>query len=401
MPNPAMPRARRASLAKSAAAIALSFAAAATIVACQPAVAPAAAGSVTAAAAAPPSVLVETVSQRAVQPQHALVGRVEAAQRVEIRSRVAGHVEATLFREGDLVRAGQPLFRIDPRPFDVALDRARADLQLAQARETLARSEAERAQRLVKDQAISAEALERRVGALGEAVARTAAAQAALQSAVLDRQFAVVAAPITGRIGRALVSAGNYVAPGGGEPLATLAATAPLHVYFDVGDAALIGQVAADRGRGRWQVRVLDPHTGATLAMAPLDFVDNEMSGTTGTLRLRARIDKPGGGLVPGQFVRVQLAGLASESLLVPEKAIGTDQGQRFVLVVNAAGQVEYRAVQLGARHGDERVIASGLRAGEQVVVSGLTKVRPGMQVQPQAAAAPSTQAQGPVPGRT
>lgn len=400
MPNPEMPRAPRASLAKSAVAVALSFAAAATIVACQPAVAPAAAASVAAAAAAP-VVLVDAVRQGPVQPQHALVGRVEAAQRVEIRSRVAGHVEATLFREGELVRAGQPLFRIDPRPFDVALDRARADLQLAQARETLARSEAERAQRLAKDQAISAEALERRAGALGEAVARTAAARAALQSAVLDREFAVVAAPIAGRIGRALVSSGNYVAAGGGQPLATLTATAPLHVYFDVGDAALIGQVAAGRGRGRWQVSVLDPHTGAELASAPLDFIDNEMAGRTGTLRLRARIDKPVVGLVPGQFVRVQLAGLASDSLLVPEKAIGTDQGRRFVLVVNDAGQVEYRAVQLGARHGDERVIASGLRAGEQVIVSGLMKVRPGMQVQPQTAAAPSTQAQGPASGRT
>lgn len=388
-----------ASFARSAASIGLSLLAAAAIVACQPAVAPAAAEG---AAAAPPApvVTVATVQQRAVQPQFAQVGRVEAAQRAEIRPRVAGTIEATLFREGDLVRAGQPLFRIDPRPFDVALERAQAELQLARARETLARSEAERAQRLAKEQAISAEEAERRAGTHAEAVARSAAAQAAVQAAALDREFAVVRAPLDGRIGRALVTAGNYVAAGAGQPLATLTAVAPLHVHFDIGDAALIAQLAAQRKDAHWQARVLDPHGGALLATAPVDFVDNEMAGATGTLRLRARIDKPAAGLVPGQFVRVQLAGAASDSLLVPEKAIATDQGQRFVLVVAAGGQVEYRPVQLGALHGEQRAIASGLKAGEQVIVSGLMKVRPGMKVTAQPAAA-AQQAQAAAPSKS
>lgn len=384
---------RRSSLARSGFTIALSLVAAATIVACQPAVAPAAAQG-SAAVAPLPVVQVATVQQRAVEPQFAQVGRVEAAQRVEIRPRVAGHIDAVLFREGDIVRAGQPLFRIDPRPFDVALERARAELQLARAGEALARSQAERAQALLKEQAIAAEEAERRGTAHAEAQARSAAAQAALQAAALDREFSVVTAAAQGRIGRALVTAGNYVAAGSGQPLATLTAVAPLYVYFEAGDAALITQLASERKAGRWQARIVDPQGGAVLATAPVDFVDNEMAGATGTLRLRARIDKPTPALVPGQFVRVQLAGAAADSLLVPEKAVGTDQGQRYVLVVKPDQQVEYRAVKLGAAHGDQRVVAAGIAAGEQVIVSGLMKVRPGTKVQPQAAPSPAQQAQ-------
>lgn len=383
----------RSSYARSALTIAVSVVAAVLIAACQPAEGTAATQGSTAPAPLP-AVQVIAVQQRPVQPQFAQVGRVEAAQRVEIRARVAGQVDAVLFREGDIVRAGQPLFRIDPRPFDVALERARAELQLARAREALARSQADRAQALLKEQAISAEEAERRGAAHAEALAQSAAAQAAVRAAALDREFAVVTAATEGRIGRAMVTAGNYVSAGSGQPLATLTANAPLHVYFEVGDATLIGQMAAERKPGRWQARIVDPNSGAPLATAPVDFVDNEMAGATGTLRLRARIDKPTPALVPGQFVRVQLAGAAADSLLVPEKAIGTDQGQRYVLVVRPDQQVEYRAVKIGASHADQRVIAAGLQAGEQVIVSGLMKIRPGMKVKPQAAAAPAQQAQ-------
>lgn len=392
MPNRSSRPAQRASFQKAALAAVLSVLAAATIVACQPTVGTAAAGTPEAAPA--PVVTVAPVLQRSVEPQFAQVGRVEAAQRVEIRPRVAGHIEATLFREGEVVRAGQPLFRIDTRPFDAALARAQAELQLARAKETLARSEAERAQRLQKDQAIAAEEAERRAAAYAEAQARSAAAQAAVQVAALDREFAVIKAPVEGRIGRALVTAGNYVAAGSGQaPLATLAGMAPLHVYFDAGDPALISQLTADRRGGKWQAKILDPHSGAELATAPVDFVDNEIAGQAGTLRLRARVEKPVASLVPGQFVRVQLAGTARESLLVPEKAIASDQGQRFVLVVKDQ-QVERRSVKVGAQDGEQRVISSGLTAGEQVIVSGLMKVRPGMKVQSQPLAAEPASAQ-------
>lgn len=388
-----MPLSRPASFAMSTLAVALSLIAAATIVGCQPAAGNAAA-TPSASPAPLPVVQVAAVQQRAVAPQLSQVGRVEAAHRVEVRPRVAGHIQAVLFRDGDIVRAGQPLFRIDPRPFDVALERARAELQLARAKESLARSEAERAQHLASGKAISTQEVERRTAAHAEAVALSAAAQSAVRAAALDREFAVITAPATGRIGRTLATPGNYVGAGAGQPLATLTAVSPLHVYFDVGDAALIGQLAGQRKPGRWQARILDPQSSALLAAAPIDFVDNEMVAGTGTLRMRARIDRPIPGLVPGQFVRVQLSGPPADSLLVPEKAIATDQGQRFVLVVQPDQQVAYRAVQLGPSHGDERVIASGLQAGDRVVVSGLMKVRPGMKVQPQGAPAESGQAQ-------
>lgn len=396
MPLQPTPPSTRAALARSGATLVLSLLAAATIVACQPAVAPAAAEP---PPAPPPAVTVAAVERRSVEPSYSQVGRVEAAQRVEIRPRVAGHIEAALFREGDVVRAGQPLFRIDPRPFDVVVERARADLRLAMARESLAQGEARRARELAREEAISAEEVERRSAAHAEAAARTAAARAVLASAELDREFAVIRAPLTGRIGRALVTAGNYVSAGSGQPpLATLTATAPLHVYFDVGDSEPIDRVARDR-RQRPQARILDPQTGAPLATAPVDFVDNEMNAGTGTLRMRARIAKPPAGLLPGQFVRVELAGVPSPVLLVPETAIATDQGRHVVLVIDADQQVAYRPVQLGPRHGDARVVSAGVQEGERVIVSGLMRVRPGMAVTPQPAATPS-QAQSEPPRR-
>lgn len=380
----------RAPFARTALTLALSLLAAATIVAWPP-LAGAAPAQAATAEAPPPAVQVATVQQRSIAPRFAQVGRVEAAQRVEVRPRVAGPIDAVLFREGEIVRAGQPLFRLDPRPFDIALERARADLQLARAREALARSEAERAQRLAQELAISAEETARRVAAHAEAQARAAAAQAQLQAAALDREFAVVTAPIAGRIGRALVTRGNLVAAGSAQALATISSVAPLHVHFDVGDPALVAELAADRRRG-WTAEITDPRTGTPIASAPVDFVDNEMAGATGTLRLRARIDQPAG-LVPGQFVRVQLAGRPADTLLVPEQAVGFDQGQAFVLVVTPQQQTEYRRVQLGAAQGGQRAVAAGLRAGEQVVASGLMKLRPGMKVQAQPAAPAQAQA--------
>jgi multidrug efflux system membrane fusion protein len=374
-PRPTAPF-RRAALSTT-----LALIAAATIVAWQPAYA---------ADPTPPTPVVQVASvvQRAVEPTAPQVGRLEAAQRVELRPRVAGQLQAVLFREGELVRAGQPLFRIDPRPFDASVDRARAELQLATARERLANAESERARQLLQERAIATEEAERRAAAHAEAQARVAAAQATLQSASLDREFAVVTAPIAGRIGRANITAGNYVAAGATQPpLATLTAMAPLHVHFDLGDSALVAQLAGQRKAAGWHAKVIDPRNGALVATAPLDFIDNEVAAQSGTLRLRARIDQPPAQLLPGQFVRVQLGGAAREALLVPEQAIGTDQGQRYVLVVKD-GQLEYRKVRLGAAQGAQRVIAHGLQAGEQVVVSGLMKLRPGMKVQPQPAGA-------------
>jgi multidrug efflux system membrane fusion protein len=365
--------------------VALSALAAAVLVGCQPAVAPAGAAEA-AATPAPPAVPVVPVIQQTMEASSTQIGRVEASQRVDVRPRVAGTIDAVLFREGELVSAGQPLIRLDPRPFDIAVARATAELKLAQARESLARSETQRAHQLALDSAIAAEEVERRQAAHAEAQARSAAAQAGLQSALLDREFAVIRAPIGGRIGRALVTAGNPVSAGAGQPaLATLLSVSPLHVHFDIAEPAQIDRLLAQRSTATWQARILDASGERELARAPVDFADNEMNAATGTLRLRARIDGAPTRLVPGQYLRVQWTSAAAQpTLLVPDKAIGTDQGRRFVFVVDADGKVEYRAVTVGRVVGDQRVVSTGLVAGEQVVVAGLMRVRPGMTVSPQ-----------------
>ena len=303
-----------------------------------------------------------------------LEGNIASAQQVELRSRVAGPIDSVLFREGDVVRAGQPLFKIDPRPYDAALARARAELQLAKARESLTSGEADRARALHADRAIAAEELERRTAAHAEAQARRAAAEAAVQTAQLERDFTVVRAPIKGRVGRALVTAGNVVAAGANATaLTTLVSIAPLHVHIDVGDRDLLQRLAESRGAKGWKARVLDASGQRELALAPIDFSNHSIDAATGTVRLRARIDAPVAGLMPGQYVRAQVtSGAEQPVLLVPDKAIGTDQGRRFVLVVDAAGQVAYRPVGTGAAQGSDRVVTEGLKAGEQVIVSGL-----------------------------
>lgn len=391
--EPRVPRPR--SLPATLAIGAISVLAAAVLAACQPAVPDAQA----APAAAPqaPTVPVALVRSVAMEAGPTQVARVEASQQVELRTRVSGPIDAMLFREGDAVRAGQPLFQIDPRPFDAALARARAELQLAKARETLTGTEAERARQLHADRAIAGEEMERRVAAHAEAQARRAAAEAAVQTAQLERDFTLVRSPIDGRIGRALVTAGNVVTAGGNAtPLATLVSIAPLHVHIDVADRSLLQRLAENRGAKGWRARILDADGQRELALAPIDFTNHSIDAATGTVRLRARVDAAVPGLMPGQYVRAQLVtGTAQPVLLVPDKAIGTDQGRRFVLVVTEAGQVEYRPIGVGAAQGADRIVTEGLKAGEQVIVSGLMRVRPGMAIKPQPAQGPAEPAQG------
>ncbi len=370
----------------------ISVLAAAVLAACQPAGPDAQASPVAAAEA--PTVPVAVVRSVAMDVGPTQVARVEAAQHVELQARASGPIEAVLFREGDAVRAGQPLFQIDPRPHDAAVARARAEVQLTKARETLTATEAERARQLHADRAIAVEELERRVAAHAEAQARRAAAEAVLQTAQLDRDFTLVRSPIDGRIGRALVTVGNFVAAGSNPTaLATLVSIAPLHVHIDVADRGLLDRLGEDRGAKGWKARILDADGERELAQAPIDFTNHSIDAATGTVRLRARIDAPSRQLMPGQYVRVQLAtGAAQQVLLVPDKAIGTDQGRRFVFVVTDAGQIEYRPIGVGAARAGDRVVTEGLKAGEQVIVSGLMRVRPGMTVKPQ----PSQPNEGP-----
>lgn len=387
------PKSRRQGLVGTMATGAMAIAAAAVLSACQPTRADAEPG----AAEPPPlpSVAVARARAVAVDGGPMQVARVLAAQQVDLQSRVSGPVEAVLFTEGQLVRAGQPLFQIDPRTFDAALARARAELQLARAREAVTTTEADRARELHAEQAMAAEELERRLAAHAEAQARRAAAEAALQTAQLERDFTLVRSPITGRIGRALVTPGHFISAGNhATALATIVGVDPLHVHIDVADRDLLQQLGADRSVKGWKARIFDAQGERELVSAPIDFANHSIDAATGTVRLRARVDTPPPHLMPGQYVRVRLAtGEKRQSILVPDQALGTDQGRRFVLVVTESGAVEYRPVVTGAAVGTDRIVVDGLLPGEQVIASGLMRVRPGMTVRPQAVDAPAASA--------
>jgi len=299
--------------------------------------------------------------------------QLEAIERVELRPQVAGAVERVHFAEGAVVSRGQILFRIDSRPYAAALAEAEAALAQAEADEVATQRERERATRLVAKNAISHENADRRATAARIASSRVAAARAVVDRARLNLSFTEVRSPISGRIGRAEVTRGNLVSPE--TRLAVIVATDPLYVRFDVDEHTLASQLG--KGRGKWRV-TFDGRP------AEVAFVENEIGHGTGTLRVRATLPNPDSALIPGMYGTARLTlGERENAILVREEAIGTDQGQRFVLVVGANDTLEYRAVTPGPRNGDLRVIESGLHANDRIVINGLFRLRPGMKVAP------------------
>lgn len=299
--------------------------------------------------------------------------QLEAVSRVELRPQVAGYLDAVAFTEGALVSRGQLLFRIDPRPWAAALAEAEAALTQAEADAEATMREGERAARLVAKNAISHEDAERRTAAAKVASARIAAARAAVERARLNLSFTEIRSPISGRIGRAEVTRGNLVSPE--TRLAVIVATDPLYVRFDVDENTLASHLGSSRGK--WRV----DFNGRPAEVA---FVENEIGRGTGTLRIRAKVSNPDASLIPGMYGTAQLTlGNRKNAILIREEAIGSDQGQRFVLVVDAKNTLQYRAVTPGARHGELRVIDGGLSAGDRIVINGLFRLRPGMTVAP------------------
>jgi multidrug efflux system membrane fusion protein len=340
------------------------------------------------APAAPPPVTVQLPEQTSLPETYEHIGRVEAIQQVDVRPRVSGQITEIAFAEGSTVARGDVLVRLDARPYQAAAERARAALAKARAEADLAALEAQRAVALQERGAISKEDAQRRQANAAVAAAQAQAAQAALTAAQLDLEFTTIRAPIAGRIGRADVGVGNLVsADPGARPITTLVSSGAVYVAFDVNDA-LAARVLQARGAGK----STGPRVTLTSAAGePLDvpaelaFADNKVGAGTGTLRLRARAVAPQ--LAPGAFVRVTLAfDAATPALLIDDRAIGVDQDKRFVLVVDGEGKVAYRPVELGARRGQQRVIARGVAPDERVIVDGLAFARPGMQVTPQEA---------------
>ncbi len=336
-----------------------------------------------------PTVSVATALARDVADWDEFNGRFVAVEEVALRPRVAGYIERVAFREGGLVARGDLLFVIDPRPFAAEVRRQESELARQRAALVLAQDQLRRARTLRTAAAISQDELDRFASTALQAAAAVGASAAALDNARLDLGFTQVRAPIAGRMGRAEVTAGNLVQAGQGATLlATLVSVDPIHVDFDGDERVYLRHAARLRedrlrdGAGTLPVSVgLATETGFPHP-GELVFVDNQLDRATGTIRMRARLANPDGLFTPGLFARVRVAGArAAPAVLVDDKAIGTDQDLRFVLVLGPGDVLQYRRVTLGRAIDGLRVVTSGLAAGETIVVNGLQRVRPGVKV--------------------
>ncbi|MCA0421637.1 MAG: efflux RND transporter periplasmic adaptor subunit [Proteobacteria bacterium] len=342
------------------------------------------------APATPPAtpVSVATVEAREVVPWAEFSSRLEAIERVELRSRVAGVVEAVHFREGNLVKQGDLLVSIDQAPYLADLQRAEAQVQGAKARVALAESENERGQQLLATRNLSQRDVDTRVNNLREAQANLQAAEAARRTAQLNLDYTQIRAPISGRIGRLDVTIGNLIAAGG-QVLTSLLSVDPIYAAFNADERSVLDALASlpDGSRALEQipVRLTTATAQAAQFTGKLHFVDNGIDGASGTVRVRARLDNPDGKLMPGQFVRIQLGqARAEQQLVINERAVGTDQNKKFVFVVGDDAKAAWREVSLGAAHDGLRVVNAGLKPGERIVVNGLQRVRPGATVAPE-----------------
>ena len=337
--------------------------------------------------AAPTVSVAQVVSERLTEWDE-FTGRIQAPDSVQLRPRVSGYIDFTAFEEGAFVEEGQPLFFIDNRPFKAQVKRLKADLIDAESQLELAKREYVRAQDLIKRKAISEELLDTRYARQEQAKARVASVSAALEIAKLDLSYTRVTAPISGRISNAMITKGNYV-KAGESVLTTIVSTKEVYAYFDADEQTYLKYAELARKGERPSSR--DTRNPVYMGLASdqdfpyqgvIDFVDNKVNETTGTIRGRAIFDNQDGSLIPGLFARIKLVGSASyEGILITDKAIGTDLTNKFVLVLDDANTVQYRPVQLGEKVNGLRIIKSGLKEGEKIVVNGLQRVRPGSPV--------------------
>jgi RND family efflux transporter MFP subunit len=340
--------------------------------------------------AALPRVEVARVITRSVRAYENFTGRTEAKRSIDIRARVTGYLDKVMFKEGDDVKEGTPLFEIDPRPYQATLNGADANLAQANAHLKRLNNDYERAVVLLGKQAMSQEDFDRIVGDRGEAVAAVGVAKAQVESARLNLGFTKISAPITGRISRQNIDPGNLV-QADNTVLTTIVSLDPIYVYFDVDERTMLrlrrlvqeGKIKSAREQGVTipvEIGTSDedgfPHPGV------INFVDNRVDPATGTLRVRAEAPNPKAFLSPGLFARLRIPiGDPHPATVVAERALGTDQGQKFLFVVGDDDVVQYRPVTIGALQNGLREIVDGVKEGERVVVSGLQRVRKGVKV--------------------
>jgi RND family efflux transporter MFP subunit len=349
----------------------------------------------TAETAAPPApaVVVATPFVTRMTEWDEYTGRFEATDRVDVRARVDGYLDSIHFRDGAIVKPGELLFVIDPRPYEAALEGARADVVRAQTRVELATTDFTRGESLFALRGISQEEFDRRAQARKEAEAALIVAGAAERVAALNVEFTRVRAPIGGRISRKFVSVGNVISGGqaGSTLLTTIVAVDPIQFVFDASEADYLKynrlNASGERLTSRdtpnpVRIRLLDELTFTHLGK--MDFVDNRVDPGTGTIRGRALVPNPGGFLTPGQFGRLQLLGSGEfDALLVPDSAILSDQSQRFVWTVGKDDIAEPRVVEPGNLERGLRIVRAGLQRDDRIVISGMQRVRPGVKVAP------------------
>lgn len=334
-----------------------------------------------AAAKPAPEVTVAQVLLRPVSDANAFTGRIQAVDTIQIKPRVSGYVDSVHFREGTVVKKGDLLFTIDPRPYRAEADRLAANLAQARAEAKNADANAARGSKLVQQHAVSQEEADRLDTAAASAKAQVASVQAALDNARLNLSFTEVRAPVDGKVSNAQITAGNLVTPT--DTLTSVVTVDPMYVYFDVDEQTFLKLDRLRRANGHApdvEMGLADeqgyPHIGK------IDFVDNQIRAGAGTIRLRAVFPNSDGAYTAGLFARVELrSGNTQPRALIDDKAVGTDLGNKFVYVVGKDKKVEYRRVSTGALVDGLRVVDSGLNAEDVVVVNGLQRVRPGVEV--------------------
>ncbi len=346
---------------------------------------------------APPAAVVTVVQPiaREIVEWDDYIGRLEAPETVEIRARVSGYLDKVHFKEGKEVKKGDLLLTIDPRPYQAEFDRADAEYQRATSQAALAKNDFERAKRLISTKAISEEDYDTKAKTYAAAQAAVMSAKAATDLAKLNLEFTEIRAPIDGRISRALVTEGNLVSGGvsgaGASLLTTLVSLDPLYCYGDADERAVLKYIRLSKEGKRESAR--DKEIPAEMELADetgfphkgrIDFLDNRIDPNTGTMRARGVFSNADHSLSPGFFVRIRVPGSGKyPALLIPDRALGSDQAQKFVYVVNAEKKVEFRPIQIGPMIDGLRVVRSGLKAEEQIIVEGLLRVRPGVVVDP------------------
>jgi multidrug efflux system membrane fusion protein len=336
-------------------------------------------GSGSAPAPGPAEVDAAVVTAKTITDWQSYSGRLQAVDHVDVRALVPGTIMAVYFKDGQMVKKGDPLFLIDPRTYQAAVDRAEAQVAAAKARAQFVTQDYARAQKLLAGNAISKRDFDDRANSSLEAVANVKAAEAALESAKVDLGYTKIVAPVDGRMSRAEQTVGNIVAAGfSAPPLTTLVSIDPIYAGFDVDEDTFLRYL--NKGAGaEVPVRLGLANEQGFSRTGKVASVDNQLDSTAGTIRVRAAFDNKDATLLPGMFARVAVGGGSSHpAILIDDRAVSTDQAKKFVLLLDEKDHAQYREVVLGATVDGLRIVSSGLEKGDRIVVEGLQRVHPG-----------------------